>query len=267
MNDFWDKILQFCETTTTAVGDRLLKEAGKLQAIQKEDGSLVTSADRWADGEIINAIKAAFPSHGVLSEETQHIFPDSDWCWIVDPIDGTTNFSRGVPIWGISLGLLYRGHPVFGFVSLPPLQQSYYGYGEDKFNLDLPTGAYLDRTPIHSSKDDPSPSHLFNLCARSLHVLQKPFPCKIRMLGVASYNCLLVASGGTLGGVEATPKIWDLAAVYSIVRGAGGVVVSLTDEPIFPLEIGKNYQNISLPTLVAARAELVPIFKPLVLRQ
>jgi myo-inositol-1(or 4)-monophosphatase len=264
MNDFWDKILQFAETTTARVGERLLKEAGKLQAQQKEDGSLVTSADRWADNELTNAIKTAFPEHGVLSEETLHIFPDNDWCWIIDPIDGTTNFSRGVPIWAISLGLFYRGNPVFGFVYLPPLKQFYYGYSHNDFDLDLPTSAYLDRHPIHTSQDNPSPSHLFNLCARSLHILQKPFPCKIRMIGVASYNCLLVASGAALGGVEATPKIWDLAAVYSIVRGAGGAVVSLASDPIFPLKIGKNYQNLSLPTLVVARSELIPVFQPLV---
>jgi myo-inositol-1(or 4)-monophosphatase len=266
MNDFWDKVLQFAEATTARVGDRLLTEAGKLQALQKEDGSLVTSADRWADKELTDAIKSTFPSHGVLSEETQHIFPDNDWCWIIDPIDGTTNFSRGIPIWAISLGLLYRGRPAFGFVYLPPLKQFYYGYGDkpDKLDLDLPTGAYLNRQPIRTSRDNPSPSHLFSLCARSLHILQKPFPCKIRMLGVASYNCLLVSSGCALGAVEATPKIWDLAAVYPIVCGAGGVVESLLERSIFPLEVGTNYQNLSLPTLVVARPELVSLFRPLV---
>jgi myo-inositol-1(or 4)-monophosphatase len=267
MTDFWAKVLQFAEETTARVGDRLLTEAGKLQVLQKEDGSLVTSADRWADNELTNAIKIAFPEHGVLSEETQHIFPDNDWCWIIDPIDGTTNFSRGLPIWAISLGLLYRGNPIFGFVYLPPLKQFYCGYSNsnsDYLDLNLPVGAYLNHHPIHTSRDNPSPSHLFNLCARSLHILQKPFPCKIRMIGVASYNCLLVASGAALGGVEATPKIWDLAAVYSIVQGAGGIVVSLAPDPIFPLKIGKNYQNLPLPTLVVARTELVPIFQPLV---
>ncbi len=267
MNNFWAKVLQFAEETTARVGDRLLTEAGKLQVLQKEDGSLVTSADRWADNELTKAIRIAFPEHGVLSEETQHIFPDNDWCWIIDPIDGTTNFSRGVPIWAISLGLLYRGNPIFGFVYLPPLKQFYYGYSNsnpDYLDLDLPTGAYLNHHSIHTSQDNPSPSHLFNLCARSLYILQKPFPCKIRMIGVASYNCLLVASGAALGGVEATPKIWDLAAIYSIVQGAGGIVVSLAPDPIFPLKTGKNYQTLSLPTLVVARPELVSIFQPLI---
>jgi myo-inositol-1(or 4)-monophosphatase len=264
MNDFWQQVCQFAETTTARVGEQLLKEAGNLQALEKEDGSLVTTADRWADRELSRAIKTTFSEHGVLSEEDQQVFPDNDWCWIIDPIDGTTNFSRGVPIWAISLGLFYRGFPVFGFVYLPPLKQFYYGYNPLALGFDLPIGSYLNHHPICTSQDSPSPSHLFNFCARSLHILQQPFPCKFRAIGVASYNCLLVACGAALGGVEATPKIWDLAAVYSIVAGAGGVVVPLDSQTIFPLEVGKDYQNIALPTLVVARPELVPIFQPLV---
>lgn len=264
MNDFWEEVLNFCQITTKKIGDKLTEDFGKLTANQKEDGSLVTRADRWSDGEIRKAIATTFPSHGVLTEETTHIFPDNDWCWIIDPIDGTTNFTRGVPIWAISLGLLYRGTPVFGFVYLPPLQQSFHGYWYGNSGLTGVTGAYLNNEAIHTSQDTPSKSHLFNLCARSLRVIQKPFPCKIRMIGVASYNILLVATGAALGGVEATPKIWDIAAVWVIIQAAGGKFISLKSEPIFPLQTGKNYGNVSYPSLVVAREELIEEFKPLV---
>jgi myo-inositol-1(or 4)-monophosphatase len=92
----------------------------------------------------------------------------------VDPIDGTTNFTRGIPIWGISLGLLYRGTPVFGFVYLPCLKQSYYGYWYGETGLTGPEGAYCNGQPIHTSDDFPSKNHLFNLCARSTGVFKKP---------------------------------------------------------------------------------------------
>jgi myo-inositol-1(or 4)-monophosphatase len=264
MNDFWDKVLHFCQATTDRIGNRLINDFGKLQATQKEDGSLVTKADQWADGEIRKAIAATFPDHGVLTEETEHIFPATDWCWIIDPIDGTTNFTRGVPIWAISLGLLYRGTPVFGFVHLPHLQHSFHGYWYGDSGLRGPTGAYLNNQPIYTSADSPSKSHLFNLCARSTYVLKNPFPCKIRMIGVASYNLLLVAAGAALGGVEATPKIWDIAAAWVIVQAAGGVFVSLTPEPIFPLKVGQDYGSYAFPTLVVSQTYLVPVFKPLV---
>lgn len=233
METFWSQVLDFCYQATGQVGDRLLADFGKLQATNKADGTLVTAADRWSDGELRSLLARTFQDHGVLTEETTHIFPDQEWCWVVDPIDGTTNFTRGLPIWGISLGLLYRGTPVFGFVYLPCLKQSYYGYWYGETGLTGPLGAYCNGQPIHTSDDFPSKNHLFNLCARSTDLLKKPFPCKVRMIGVASYNLLLVADGTVLGGVEATPKVWDIAAVWAILQAADGVFISL-GEKIFP---------------------------------
>ena len=264
MKEFWDQVLQFCQETSQFIGDRLIIDSGKIQAEQKTDGSLVTKADQWSDQAIREAITKNFPNHGVLTEETTHIFPDQDWCWIVDPIDGTTNFTRGVPIWAISLGLLYKGTPVFGFVYLPYLKQAFHGFWYGDSGLTGYTGAYLNNQPIATTQDSPSKSHLFNLCARSTQILKNPFPCKVRMIGVASYNLLLVAAGAAIGGVEATPKIWDIAAVWVIVQAAGGTFVSLNSPSIFPLEVGKNYGSCSFPCLVVARPELVSQFRPLV---
>lgn len=84
------------------------------------------------------------------------------------------------------------------------------------------------------------------------------------MLGVASYNFLTVASGAVLGGVEATPKIWDIAAAWVIVQAAGGSWVSLQSEPVFPLLPGQDYSDRSFPTLVVSRSELVSVFEPFV---
>ena len=167
MNEFWDRVLDFCVQTTETVSDRLMQDFGKIQAQEKEDGSLVTQADKWSDEQIRKAIAKTFPEHGVLSEETVHIFPEHDWCWIIDPIDGTTNFTRGVPLWSISLGLLYQGTPVFGFVYLPPTKQTFHGYWYGDSGLSGYTGSYLNHQPIHTSRESPSGTQLFNLCARS----------------------------------------------------------------------------------------------------
>ncbi len=263
METFWSQVLDFCYQATEQVGDRLVADFGKLQATNKADGTLVTAADRWSDGELRSLIARTFQDHGVLPEETTHIFPDQEWCWVVDPIDGTTNFTRGIPIWGISLGLLYRGTPVFGFVYLPCLKQAYYGYWYGETGLTGPLGAYCNGQPIHTSDDFPSKNHLFNLCARSTGVFKNPFPCKVRMIGVASYNLLLVADGTVLGGVEATPKVWDIAAVWAILQAADGVFISL-GEKIFPLQVGENYSDRSYPCLAVARSNLAPVFLPLV---
>lgn len=271
MTDFWTTILDFASSTTARVGTQLLKNFGQVQASQKADGSLVTQADKWADQEIQDAIASTFPSHGILSEEGKQIFPGTEWCWVVDPLDGTTNFTRGIPIWAISLGLLYQGTPVFGYVYLPPLAQVFHGYWYSGAELSrgvvsksLPEqGAFLNHHPIHTSADSPSNNHFFSLCARSLRVVQQGSPCKIRMLGVASYNLITVATGATLGSVEATPKIWDIAGAWVIVQAAGGAWVPL-HSPVFPLSPGQDYSSRSYPTLVVSRPELVPVFEPLV---
>ena len=264
MNEFWDKVLDFCIQTTQTVSDRLLQDFGKIQADCKADGSLVTAADKWSDERIRAAIAETFPSHGVLSEETVHVFPDNDWCWIIDPIDGTTNFTRGVPVWAISMGLFYQGNPIFGFVYVPPLKQAFHGYWYGDSGLSGYEGAYLNGQRIKTRTDDPSGSQLFNLCARSKAIFLNPFPCKTRMIGVASYNLLLVAAGVAIGGVEATPKIWDVAAVWTIIKAAGGDFVFLGEDSIFPLQVGKNYGDLSLPCLGISRTELLPKFRPLV---
>jgi myo-inositol-1(or 4)-monophosphatase len=262
MADFWQQILEFATATSVSVGEELLSQFGQVQAAEKADGSLVTQADRWSDATVRQAIAAAFPDHGVLTEETQHIFPDTEWCWIIDPLDGTTNFARGLPIWGISLGLLYRGTPVFGYIHFPPVQQSFWGYWPGASGLEMPVGAFLNQRPIHISPDEPSLNHFFNFCARSIPLLHYPFPCKVRMLGVATYNLLTVAMGSALGGVEATPKIWDIAAVWPIAHAAGAVWTPLEPQPIFPLEANVDYGQRAYPTLLVSRAELVTLFLP-----
>lgn len=263
MNDFWDQITTFTKETTREVGERLLEAFGSATAEQKADGSLVTKYDKWADKELSDRIKATFPGHGVLSEEAAHTFPDAEWCWVIDPIDGTTNFTRGVPLWGISLGLLYKGTPVFGHVYMPTLSEHFYGFWPGNSGLEMPAGAFINGRPIQTDAAAPSGSHFFSLCARSIKVLQKPFPCKIRMLGVATYNLLTVASGVSLGAVEATPKIWDIAAVWAITQAAGASWTALDERSFFPLKAGKDYSQEPFPTLVT-RPDLVETFQPLV---
>jgi myo-inositol-1(or 4)-monophosphatase len=261
MNDFWTTVVDFAQTTTNRVGKQLMQDFGQVQASQKADGSLVTQADKWADQEIRDAIASTFSGYGILSEEGDQVFPGTDWCWVIDPLDGTTNFTRGIPIWSISLALLYKGTPIFGYVYVPPLNQAFHGFWEGTSGLTTPSGAFLNHHPIHTSIDAPTSNHFFNLCSRSLAVVQQGFPCKIRMLGVASYNFLTVAAGATLGGVEATPKVWDIAAAWVIVQAAGGSWISLNSQP-FPLVSAADYSDRSFPTLVVSRGELVPFFTP-----
>ncbi|MBP0015153.1 MAG: inositol monophosphatase family protein [Roseofilum sp. SBFL] len=265
----WKQVLEFVKVTTEEVGEELLKQFGQVQGLEKDDGSLVTQADQWADRQLQERILAQFPDHGVLTEETAQHFPDTPWCWIVDPIDGTTNFTRGVPLWGISMALLYQGTPVFGYLYFPPIRHSFYGFWNAPSELEgHPVGAFLNDRPITPTSDQPSHNHFFNLCnrcARTTSVLQAdsaPFPCKIRMLGVATYSILTVSAGIAIGGIEATPKIWDIAAVWAISHAAGVVWVPLTHAAPFPLISGEDYHHYPYPTLVVSHSQWVELFQP-----
>ncbi|MBN1825683.1 MAG: inositol monophosphatase family protein [Candidatus Eisenbacteria bacterium] len=247
----------FAGEAAARVGERLLVDGSRGRTESKEDGSLVTAADRWADETLREAVRARFPDHGALTEEGSTSLPPNDWCWVIDPIDGTTNFARGLPIWGISLGLLYRGEPVFGHVRFPAVGQSFDGIQTGGGG---PDGAWLNGRPIRALPREPSENRLFNVCARSVYLLRRPFPCKLRMLGSATYNLLLVAAGASLGGVERTPKIWDIAAAWPILHAAGAVWIPLDGLPPFPARRGDDYAGRSYPTLVAAGPELGRLF-------
>jgi myo-inositol-1(or 4)-monophosphatase len=252
MNTFWTEILEFATQTTQRVGARLLSEFGAVTADEKSDGSLVTRSDQWADRELRDAIAQTFPTHGVLSEEAEHVFPDTDWCWVIDPIDGTTNFTRGIPIWAISLGLLYRGTPVFGLIYLPTLNQRFHGFWAAPEQED---GAFSNDRPIQVRSDPPGSNQFFSFCARSIPYYRQPFPCKVRMLGASTYNLLLVGAGIAVGAVEATPKVWDLAGIWPISQAAGATWIALDGQALFPLKIGENYGQQKFPTLVVSQVQ------------
>jgi myo-inositol-1(or 4)-monophosphatase len=266
LSEFWQTIVTTADEITQIVGAQLLQDFGQAQAIEKTDGSLVTQSDQWADREICQRLTAAFPTHGVLSEEGDHQFPDKDWCWVIDPLDGTTNFTNGIPIWAISLGLLYQGTPVFGWVTLPTLGYRFHGFWQapEMAGQAAPANqAWLNHQPIHTSPNPLGSNQFFSLCARSTAVLKQPFPAKIRMLGSSSYNFLTVAAGATIGGVEATPKIWDIAAVYPIVLAAGGTWQRLHPQPPFPLVVGGDYSATPYPTLVTSQTSVLETLLPL----
>jgi myo-inositol-1(or 4)-monophosphatase len=272
----WNHTLEIVKQITQVVGEQLLTNFQQISAQSrtasaKADGSLVTQSDQWADRTITQMLQDKFPGYGLLSEESVQIFPSQDWCWVVDPLDGTSNFSHGIPIWAISLGLLYKGVPVFGYVHLPPLQQSFYGWFAGNITeIALPPdAAFLNGKQIRSLQelppDIPLSNYFFSCCSRSLERIgMTKYPCKLRMLGVASYNLLTVATGATLGAVEATPKIWDIAAAWVIVQAAGAIWQPLDSEPIFPLKSDRNYGDRNFPTLVVSSAEMELVFNPIV---
>ncbi|NJK35458.1 MAG: inositol monophosphatase [Oscillatoriales cyanobacterium SM2_2_1] len=233
---------------------------GNVAAHEKADRSLVTASDQWADDFWATSLSEAFPNYGILSEESQPNFGPEEWQWVIDPLDGTTNFTRGLPIWGISLALLHLGIPVWGLVSLPRLQEQFWAWSRQ---------AWWNGKSLRLPSHPPTALHqqFCSLCSRSVRAIAPAtLPTKVRILGMASYNLLTVGTGATIAAIEATPKIWDIAAPWLILRNAGALWRPLPDgnpDPFAaPPDVGQNMNLRSLPTLVVSHADLLPYFLP-----
>jgi len=237
----------------------LALEAGQLaadafrhsHARRKGDGTLVTLADERNDRLITQGIKAAYPAHAVLSEEQDTVYdPANEFTWVIDPIDGTTNFARGLLIWGVSIALLHRGQPVVGVVHFPLLQET---YGAVIGLMATRNGEKIQSAPDKEAGDQ----QLIMQCTRTARRYHVETPLKARILGSAAYHMTKVADGTALAGMEATPKIWDLAAVALILSEAGALLTTLDGGPIFPTPAKRHdYLTHAYPCLAAANEDI-----------
>ncbi|MCZ8516767.1 inositol monophosphatase [Paenibacillus filicis] len=115
--------------------------------LKSADGDLVTTVDHMAEEEILARIKSRFPEHQIRSEESGWSGVEGDWLWLIDPLDGTNNYAIGLPVYGVSLTLLYRKEPVLGVIYDSHLEQLYVA--------EKGAGACRDALPIRV-KDDAS---------------------------------------------------------------------------------------------------------------
>jgi myo-inositol-1(or 4)-monophosphatase len=201
-------------------------------------------------------LAAILPGDGLLSEEGCTDAPTQRHGWIVDPLDGTTNFSVGLPIWAISMARLQDGQPLEAIIDVPPLRERYVAVRGQ--------GVWRNGEPLQPPGGPRHRCNCASLCTRSLPVLQKVpgrFPAKTRMLGVASLNLLGVGLGTMLAALEATPKIWDLAAVWLILEELGCVIRPLADHP-FPMTPGAPLGEASYPLMAACDEEHYQRFLP-----
>lgn len=233
----------------TALIERL---TGARTPTRKADGTLVTQTDQAVDELLAKRLGEIYPAHAVLSEERTTTYdPALRFTWVVDPIDGTTNFARGLPVWGISIALLEWGVPVVGAVGFPSLHET--------FSASKGFGAALNRLPIATAGDRRVDSqHFIMCCTRTGRRYRVDTPLKPRILGSAAYHLLKVADGSALAAIEATPKIWDLAAALLILAEAGGVVQPLSGRRPFPVPArAGDFRTHSFPLLAAANPDIL----------
>lgn len=239
------------------VAERQRRDFGHLASDLKADGSLITSCDRWSDAVLVEGLAELFPDEGVLSEEGDKRVPASRAYWVVDPLDGTTNFAAGIPYWAISMARFQDGIPVLAILDVPLLRQRIVAVRGQ--------GAWRNGKPLFSPGLQKNPTGCASLCSRSIGVLQKlpdhRFPGKIRLLGVASLNMVSVAMGQTVAALEATPKIWDLAAAWLVLEELHCPLRWLNQSPQ-AIAAGTDLGQADFPVLAACTEETLATFMP-----
>ncbi len=214
----------------------------------KADYTLLTDADLAANEHITASIRRQFPNDHILSEEQETRDPETPGpTWVVDPLDGTTNFSLGVHYWGVSVARILDGWPQVAGLSFPVFKETYMARRGE--------GAYLNAVPLRLAPETAQPPvSLFTCDSRTFRRYQVKLRQKPRILGSAAYNFCSIARGVSLLGFESRPHIWDIAGSWLVLEEAGGFLRSWQKQP-FPMRPGKDYRKTTFPTLGAARQD------------
>lgn len=213
-----------------AVGDFIRQERAQFDRATVElkgPNDLVSYVDRTAEQQLVAACKALLPESGFITEEAPADGPERDFVWIIDPLDGTTNFVFGVPVFSISLALQHRGETVLGVV---------YELNQDEFFHALRGGgAFCNGRPIQPNSTSTLEAALlatgfpfreYGYIDEYLALLKDIFKSSrgLRRLGSAAVDLAYVACGRFDGYFETGLKPWDAAAGALLVEEAGGKV-------------------------------------------
>ena len=216
---------------------------------------VVTEVDKECEAFLLSQINEAYPSHSVLGEETGLHHHESDWEWVIDPLDGTNNYSQGLPIFSVSIGVQYKGETQVGVVYAP--------YLDELFTASKGGGSAMNGRAIHVSRKTnfgecvlgtgfpydkgtvtSYDNNLDNVCA----ILPKLRG--LRRMGSAAYDLCCVASGILDGYWEMGLKPWDMCAGALIVKEAGGKVIPFRhDRGIALVAANEALANQILPLL------------------
>jgi myo-inositol-1(or 4)-monophosphatase len=239
--------LDFAIDLAQRAGDILLsiRERGlNPESIQNKLGhfDIVTEADLASERFILSELMAAYPSYGIISEETNRGFSEAEWTWIVDPLDGTTNYSHGLPIYGVNIALAHHGYPVLGVTHEPANNRTYWAargkgawqrtggpLGNGETRLRVSRVNELNRSVLatgfqYSRMDAGRARHT------EFAILDNQTQ-SVRRLGAASMTMVWVAAGNLEAYWETGLKPWDFAPGWVMVDEAGGHLIEYDGSP------------------------------------
>jgi len=198
----------------------------------KQDQTPVTLADQEAEKIIIKEIKQVFPNHSVLGEESGTSDKESQYLWVIDPMDGTKNYLRKIPLFATQISLLKGNEVILGVSNAPALRELM--YAEKNY------GAYLNGEKIAVSSIDDLGEAYLSYGGLNLFDQRKMIEPLIRLNHDTSghrgfgdfWSYHLLAQGKIDIMIEADTKIWDVAALSCIVEEAGGIVTDIFGKPV-----------------------------------
>lgn len=222
---------------------KIAQDAGEILLEGQEKGfsidykgksNLVTEIDKKSEQYIVGELRKAYPSHSILGEEGSNETHDKEYRWIIDPIDGTTDYAHNHPYYCISIGLEIKGEIVVGTVFAPAFNEM--------FSATKGMGAFLNGKPLKVSTIETLETSLlgtgFNPSAPDLARKNiKPYmelqdrSHGIRRCGAAALDLCYVAAGRLDGFWEGGLGAWDMAAGKIIIEEAGGTITNLNGNP------------------------------------
>ena len=197
--------------------------------------NLVTDIDKASEKLITDFVKKNYPSHKILAEESGESGSNSDYLWVIDPLDGTTNFAHGIPIFSVSIGLQKNGQTIAGVV--------YDVMRDVLYSAELGGGAFANGKKLHVSKNDKLGRSVlvtgfpYNIAENPDNALEKfaaltKVARAVRRLGSAAIDLCYVASGVFDGFWEVYLHPWDVCAGKLIVEESGGLVTDFEGKRI-----------------------------------
>ena len=237
MNHEIDRIRESILHCVHTAGDVLLHHFGRVTDIRQkgEHSSVVSEADLAAEACILSHIRSEFPGHDIIAEESGGTLRQADYTWVVDPLDGTSNYVAGLPWFGVQIAVLHRATPIIAAMYLPITRTLY--------SAELGQGAFRDGERLQVTREirmknvlcafGPDPDASDDVNRANVGMLQRVLG---RVRNLRTTNCLLdfcYTADGRFGGcVNLRAKIWDIAPVCLILPEAGGHMTDPQGNPI-----------------------------------
>lgn len=232
------------ETSEIAIG-----YFGKVKGTTKIDDNnqVLTEADLAIGNKIVSLIGVAYPSHNIIDEESGVVDNNSKYTWVVDPIDGTSNFALGIPTYGIIVGLLHDDIPVAGGIALPAFSEIYIAEknqgafcNNEKISVSKKTKLISELVAygIDGHQEDPS------LTYEESRILGE-LVLRIRNLRMSNsvFDGAMVAKGKYGGYLNRTSKIWDNVGLQIIIEEAGGTYTDFYGKPVVYSDPIKRFKD------------------------